>query len=163
MNGEYVSAVADRPAGLVFAPMRWWHLPRVLELEQELFAPECWSEELFWSELAQGPNRWYVVGIDDDRLVAYGGLAVGGDEAYVQTIGVARAVQGRGLGAQLLEAMVEVAADRGAQRLGLEVRADNDVAQRLYARHDFEAVGRRRGYYQPSGADAVIMIRELRS
>jgi ribosomal-protein-alanine N-acetyltransferase len=146
---------------VVFEPLHWWHLPQVLELEEELFAPECWTEELFWSELAQGENRWYVVGFDGDRLLAYGGLALGGDDAYVQTIGVAQAAQGRGLGAKLLEAMLDVAAASDAHRVALEVRADNDVAQRLYARHDFEAVGRRRGYYQPSGMDAVIMIREL--
>jgi ribosomal-protein-alanine N-acetyltransferase len=144
-----------------FEPLRWWHLPQVLDLEEELFAPECWTEELFWSELAQGENRWYAVLFEESNLLAYGGLALGGDDAYVQTIGVTRRAQGRGLGAQLLEKMIEIAAARSAHRIGLEVRDDNDVAQRLYARHDFEAVGRRRGYYQPSGVDAVIMVREL--
>lgn len=146
---------------LLFEPLRWWHLPQILELERELFAPECWSEELFWSELAQGENRWYSVvraGVD---LVAYGGLTLGGDEAFIQTIGVARRAQGNGVGAALLVAMLNVAAERGARRVGLEVRADNEVAQRLYGRNGFEAVGRRRGYYQPSGVDAVIMSREL--
>jgi ribosomal-protein-alanine N-acetyltransferase len=146
---------------MLFEPLRWWHLPQVLELEEELFAPECWTEELFWSELAQLENRWYAVAFEAESLVAYGGLAVGGEDAYVQTIGVARAAQGRGLGAQLLEAMLDVATARAVKRVALEVRDDNDVAQRLYARHDFEAVGRRRGYYQPSGVDAVIMVREL--
>jgi [ribosomal protein S18]-alanine N-acetyltransferase len=41
----------------------------------------------------------------------------------------------------------------------LEVRADNEVAQRLYTRRGFEEIGRRRGYYQPSGDDAVVMKR----
>ena len=39
----------------------------------------------------------------------------------------------------------------------LEVRTDNDRAQRLYRRYGFVGIGVRRGYYQPSGADALVM------
>jgi ribosomal-protein-alanine N-acetyltransferase len=37
------------------------------------------------------------------------------------------------------------------------VRADNARAQELYRRFGFVAIGVRRGYYQPSGTDAVVM------
>jgi [ribosomal protein S18]-alanine N-acetyltransferase len=37
------------------------------------------------------------------------------------------------------------------------VRADNSAALALYERAGFTVVNRRRGYYQPSGTDAVIM------
>jgi ribosomal-protein-alanine N-acetyltransferase len=39
------------------------------------------------------------------------------------------------------------------------VRVDNASAQRLYERHGFVWAGIRRRYYQPSGTDAVVMIR----
>jgi ribosomal-protein-alanine N-acetyltransferase len=42
--------------------------------------------------------------------------------------------------------------------VGLEVRSDNERAQRLYRRFGFRPVGLRRAYYQPSGADAVVMF-----
>jgi ribosomal-protein-alanine N-acetyltransferase len=143
------------------APLRWWHLPQVLELEEELFAPECWSEELFWSELAQRAHRHYLAALDGDRVVGYAGLASGSGDAFVQNIGVTKDYQRHGVGAQLLVALIDEARARGAQMLGLEVRADGDVAQRLYARHGFDAVGRRRGYYQPSNVDAIVMLKEL--
>jgi ribosomal protein S18 acetylase RimI-like enzyme len=57
--------------------------------------------------------------------------------------------------------MIAEATHRGARQVGLEVRADNAGAQRLYARHDFQVAGRRRGYYQPSGQDALVMLRDL--
>jgi ribosomal-protein-alanine N-acetyltransferase len=41
------------------------------------------------------------------------------------------------------------------------VRADNESAQRLYERHGFAKIAVRRGYYQPSGMDAVVMRKEL--
>ena len=34
------------------------------------------------------------------------------------------------------------------------------LAQGLYRRRGFAEIGRRRGYYQPSGTDAVVMKRE---
>ncbi|HEV7208328.1 MAG TPA: ribosomal protein S18-alanine N-acetyltransferase [Mycobacteriales bacterium] len=141
--------------------LRWWHLPAVVRLERNLFAPEAWSEELFWSELAQGDMRWYVAAFQEDALAGYAGLAVGGPEAYVQTLAVAPGQQRRGLGARLLQGMIAEATHRGARQVGLEVRADNAGAQRLYARHDFQVAGRRRGYYQPSGQDALVMLRDL--
>jgi ribosomal protein S18 acetylase RimI-like enzyme len=44
----------------------------------------------------------------------------------------------------------------------LEVREDNPRARRLYLRHGFAEAGIRRGYYQPSGVDAVVMRKVLR-
>ena len=43
----------------------------------------------------------------------------------------------------------------------LEVRADNTRAQRLYRWCGFAEIGIRRGYYQPSGTDAIVMRRDL--
>jgi ribosomal-protein-alanine N-acetyltransferase len=43
----------------------------------------------------------------------------------------------------------------------LEVREDNPRARQLYRRHGFTEIGIRRGYYQPSGANAVVMRKEL--
>ena len=138
--------------------MRWWHLPPVLELEHELFAEESWSEALFWSELAQAETRHYLVALDDDVLVGYAGLCAYDDDAYVQTIGVRRDRQRAGIGAALLLALLHEAVERGLDTVGLEVRVDNEAAQRMYRRFGFAPVGVRKAYYQPSGTDAVVMI-----
>jgi ribosomal-protein-alanine N-acetyltransferase len=60
----------------------------------------------------------------------------------------------------LLRDLLAVAHRADARRVFLDVRADNPVAQRLYTRHGFVRIGVRRGYYQPSGTDAVVMLRE---
>ena len=139
--------------------VRWWDIPALMVLEHELFGEESWSPGLFWSELAQRDSRWYVLDRDapDQAPLAYAGLSVIGDEAWVQTLGVATAAQGQGRGRGLLRALLREAAFRGAESCLLEVRADNPVAQGLYRDHGFVEVGVRRGYYQPSGTDAVIM------
>jgi ribosomal-protein-alanine N-acetyltransferase len=142
----------------LLARMRWWHVGRLMPIERELFAPEPWSERLFWSELGQLDTRHYVVALVDGELVGYAGLCDYPDEAFVQTMAVAPVAQGAGVGAQLLVELLEEAERRRQRVVSLEVRADNDRAQRLYERHGFTRTGVRRGYY-PGGVDAVLMTR----
>jgi [ribosomal protein S18]-alanine N-acetyltransferase len=134
-------------------------LPRVLELEEELFAPDTWTEAMYRDELARTDTRHYLVAENGSGVVGYGGLIAYDDEAHVATIGVAAARQGEGIGALLLDALL-AEADRRSPVVLLEVRADNEVAQALYRTRGFIEIGRRRGYYQPSGTDAVVMKRE---
>jgi ribosomal-protein-alanine N-acetyltransferase len=141
--------------------MRWWDIDGgVLALEQDLFEADGWSGELFWSELADPASRHYIVAEIDGGIVGYAGLAAYADEAYVQTLAVAPAHQRSGIGTWLLVELLTEARARGARSVGLEVRADNVTAQRLYARFGFEPVGVRRGYYQPSNVDALVMMAE---
>jgi ribosomal-protein-alanine N-acetyltransferase len=139
--------------------MRWWDIEPALAIEDELFGADAWSAGLFWSELAQHDNRQYFVLESSARLIGYAGLAVLDNEAYIQTIAVQRKHWGSGLGTVLLGSMLTIAEQRGAQTVGLEVRADNERAHRLYERFGFTVIGVRRGYYQPSGADAHVMVR----
>jgi ribosomal-protein-alanine N-acetyltransferase len=139
--------------------MRLTDLPAVMALEEELFAPDTWTAAMYRDELAQTDTRHYLVAEDDGAVVGYAGLIAYDDEAHVATIGVTAARQGRGIGAQLLDALL-TEADRRSPVVLLEVRADNEHAQELYRRRGFAEIGRRRGYYQPSGEDAVVMKRE---
>jgi ribosomal-protein-alanine N-acetyltransferase len=137
---------------------RWWHIAEVLPIEEDLFGVEKWSAAMFWNELAQ--RHFYIVALDAGRVVGYAGLSVlDADESWVQNIAVHRDAQRRGIGRRLLEALLAEAARRGAHKTLLEVAVDNQPAQKLYAAYDFEPVGIRRGYYQPSNTDALVMMR----
>jgi [ribosomal protein S18]-alanine N-acetyltransferase len=141
-------------------PMRLADLPRVMELEEELFAPDTWTAAMYRDELARSDTRHYLVAEDGAVVVVgYAGLIAYDDEAHVATIGVTAQRQGEGIGALLLDALL-AEADRRSPVVLLEVRAANDRAQELYRRRGFAEIGRRRGYYQPSGEDAVVMKRE---
>jgi ribosomal-protein-alanine N-acetyltransferase len=135
-------------------------LPAVLVLEEELFAPDTWTRAMYLDELSHSDTRHYLVAEDGaGAIVGYAGLIAYDDEAHVATLGVATVRQGEGIGALLLDALL-AEADRRSPVVLLEVRADNEVAQGLYRRRGFTEIGRRRGYYQPSGDDAVVMKRE---
>jgi ribosomal-protein-alanine N-acetyltransferase len=136
---------------------RWWHIAEVMPLEEDLFGEEKWSSAMFWNELAQ--HNFYIVAVEQDEVLGYAGLASTQDEAWVQNIAVKDTAQRRGIGRELLESLLAEAARRGVKKTLLEVAVDNAPAQHLYARYDFEAVGIRRGYYQPSNTDALVMMR----
>lgn len=146
-------------------------LPAVLDLERELFPEDAWTREMFAGELGgKSPGRYYLVAEEDGQIAGYAGLlapAPGrvrpgpGTQADVMTMAVVPPRWGRGIGSALLEALLAEAAARGCAEVFLEVRVDNPRAQRLYRRHGFAAAGVRRGYYQPSGTDALVMRRPL--
>ena len=97
-------------------PMTADDLPAVMVLEEELFAPDTWTEAMYRDELSRADTRYYIVaefhleGEDDDEpeggepvLVGYGGLIAYDAEAHVATLGVATALQGEGVGSLLLD------------------------------------------------------------
>jgi ribosomal-protein-alanine N-acetyltransferase len=135
------------------------HLPAVIQLEHDLFGDEAWSETMLASELdGAASGRYYLVAEDGGELVGYAGLlSPGGGQADVLTMAVVQDRWGQRIGALLLDALVAEAARRGCTDVFLEVRVDNDRAQRLYRSRGFAEIGIRRGYYQPSGTDALVM------
>lgn len=149
------------------AELRWFHIEALLPIEDELFGEERWSAGMFWNELASGHHYLVALeagleaGTDGDRVVGYAGLALAPpDEAWIQNVGVRKDAQRRGIGRRLLEALLAEAERHGTRKVLLEVAVDNLPAQKLYAGYGFEGVGVRKGYYQPSNTDALVMMRE---
>jgi ribosomal-protein-alanine N-acetyltransferase len=139
--------------------MRWWHIDQLMPIEADLFGTEQWSSAMFWNELANG--HYYLVAVDgDDEVIGYAGLSSDAEAAWVQNIAVRRDRQRYGVGRALLEALLAEARRRDVPAVLLEVAVDNGPAQRLYDAYGFQIVGLRRGYYQPSNTDALVMRRE---
>ena len=138
-------------------------MPGIMSLERELFPEDAWTPEMFAAEFAQpASRRLYLVAEEGNALTGYAGMMfTGGPQADVVTLAVDPAHWGQGTGTALLTALVDEAGRRGCAEVLLEVREDNPRASQLYLRHGFTEVGIRRGYYQPSGVDAVVMRKEL--
>ncbi|MEJ5913750.1 N-acetyltransferase [Pseudokineococcus sp. 1T1Z-3] len=157
---------ASRATPDVLQPMRWWDVADVAALEARVFGATAWSAETFWSELAAPGRAYWVVREapatqeEDGRLLGYAGAAAAGPDADVQTVAVDPCARGRGLGDALLSACEVHAAHAGSTALLLEVEAGNEPAQRLYRRHGFETLARRRDYYG-QGVDALVLRRRL--
>ncbi len=156
--------------------LRWWDLAAVLALERLLFPADAWSAGTLWSELAGVPaTRHYLCAEDPGGgprdgaaggpgggLVGYAGLRAVDRVGDVQTLAVAPAAQGRGLGRALLAELLAEAARRRCREVFLEVRADNAAALALYRGAGFDRVDVRRGYYSGHPpVDALVLRRRL--
>ncbi|MDN5727269.1 MAG: ribosomal protein S18-alanine N-acetyltransferase [Propionibacteriales bacterium] len=137
-------------------PARDADLDAVLSWEESGFEPgERWPRASWAGELAAD---------DRDVLVAEAdGVPVG--VITVQTVFpssdlhrvlVASAWRRRGVARALVEAGVDAVRDRGARKMLLEVRYDNEPAIELYGRYGFEQLAVRKDYYG-AGKDALIM------
>jgi [ribosomal protein S18]-alanine N-acetyltransferase len=130
---------------------------RCARIEALLFEGDSpWPAEAFRSEILVPHNHYFAIR-DGETLIGYAGISVLGPaddpECEIHTIAVDPQFQGQGHGRTLLAALLDIADTRHAP-VFLEVRTDNETAINLYRRNGFEEVGVRRGYYQPSGADA---------
>jgi len=61
----------------------------------------------------------------------------------------------QGIADRLMRALIEQA-EKGVARVLLEVRESNQPARRLYEKHGFREVGRRRNYYNHPLEDAIL-------
>lgn len=150
--------ISPSPDPVLLRPLRVADLPTVTLLEEELFAPDMWTEAMLRDELSRTKTRYYLVAEVGGEIAGYGGFVDYRDEGHIATLGVRKAFQGNGIGAHLLDALLSEA-DKRVNRVLLEVRADSHVPQRLYRSRGFVEIGRRRNYYPLSGADAVVMAR----
>jgi ribosomal-protein-alanine N-acetyltransferase len=83
-----------------------------------------------------------------------------GPDWELENIAVRQSLRRQGLGAALLERLLEEARQGGAERVLLEVRASNGAAIRGYERAGFRLLARRAGYYREPSEDALIMVHE---
>ena len=167
---EATAAAGDRPAGAGttrLRPMTTADLADVVALEHELFPEDPWTAQMFADEVVLPPEvRLYLVAEADaaePAIAGYAGMLFvpGGLQADVLTIAVRESHWGQGTGSALLGALIAAARERDCAEVFLEVRADNPRAHGLYLRRGFAEIGVRRGYYKPSGVDAIVMRKDL--
>jgi [ribosomal protein S18]-alanine N-acetyltransferase len=77
-------------------------------------------------------------------------------EWEIENVVVAPESLGRGIASDLMEALIKRAREERALAMMLEVRESNLPARRLYEKHGFREVGRRRLYYQVPEEDAIL-------
>ncbi|MFZ3591627.1 ribosomal protein S18-alanine N-acetyltransferase [Bacillus sp. DJP31] len=131
-------------------------IDQIMVIELASFAVP-WSREAFYNEMVNNPYATYVVMQERDQIIGYCGLWVVLEDAHVTNIAVLPAYRGRKLGEGLLNQSMELAKALGAERLSLEVRVSNTVAQSLYRKIGFENGGIRKNYYSDNGEDALVM------
>lgn len=154
-----MSAVSQ-PGPVAMRALRESDLNAVMAIEVRGY-PYPWTRGIFLDCLRAGYPGLAME--RDGMLIGYGVLSLAADEAHVLNICIDPLVQSRGLGRELLRALVRLAGDRGAQRVFLEVRPSNTPALALYHSEGFNEIGRRPRYYPAAQGreDALVMAIEL--
>ena len=78
-------------------------------------------------------------------------------ELHINNVAVRSEYRRRGIGAALLNRVLNEARRRQAKAAFLEVRSANRAAQALYEKSGFKAIARRANYYSEPIEDAVVM------
>ncbi len=128
-------------------------LMAVMEVGFDPHYREAWTRRQVEDSLALPTG--YAILIDEHGSLPTGDTEAAGfvlarniaDEVELLLIAVRPEMRGRGIGRLLLERFIADAGQRGANKLFLEMRADNP-AESLYRSVGFEPIGRRRDYYR---------------
>ncbi len=134
------------------------HLDDVCAIENESFS-DPWNRAAFEGELANAAAHWFVA-ICDGKIAGYMGFYAAADEGDISNIAVGKNFRRLGIGAHLMEYVLEFADKNGIRFMALEVRVSNEPAIGLYEKYGFMKAGIRKRYYQNNGEDAIIMIKE---
>ena len=138
--------------------MRQEHVVQVAELEKICFA-DPWSEKSIASEL-ENPLSYWLVALDEDRVVGYVGSQTVLGETDMMNVAVRPEYRRQGIAEALILALIEQLRRRKSHCLTLEVRDSNTSARALYGKLGFLEIGRRRNYYRNPREDALILRKE---
>ena len=140
--------------------MRKIDIARVEQIERLSFSSP-WTYPLFQVELENEQRAHYLVIERDEVLVGYAGYWRIGIEGHVVTFAIHPDYRRQGLGKRLLEALIDRCRSTGLERMTLEVRRSNTLAQGLYERFGFEKVAIQPQYYHDNSEDALVYWRLL--
>ncbi|GJL91168.1 GNAT family N-acetyltransferase [Hyphococcus sp.] len=132
----------------------------LVRLEALAFGEKSWGADSVRASFVASRVTILLGGADENSPTGFALWRDLGEEAEILTLGTANTARRRGLGAALLEAMIDAARAGGAHRIFLEVSARNEAGLALYQRAGFRDVGTRKSYYA-DGADARVMALSL--
>ena len=142
---------------VTIVPMRTEHTAQIAALEAACFS-DPWPESILQQEL-ENPLSLWLCAMDGDTIAGYVGSQTVLGEADMMNLAVSPAYRRQGVAAALISALMTRAEKLNLAFVTLEVRAGNEPAKALYAKHGFVPVGRRKNYYDLPKEDAILMTR----
>lgn len=116
---------------------------------------DFWSLEIFKEELAN-PNCYYIVAVENNEVLGFGGISNVLDESTINNIAVRTDKRNLGIGSLILEKLIDISKSLNSSFLTLEVNVNNSNAIKLYEKFGFKSLGIRKNYYN-GNTNAYIM------
>ncbi|MBS0265576.1 MAG: ribosomal protein S18-alanine N-acetyltransferase [Planctomycetes bacterium] len=148
----------------VAVQIRWMirrDMPDVLKIENASFEFN-WTEEDFLSCLRQR-NCIGMVAEHENRVVGFMIYELHKTRLHILNFAVSPEFRRLGVGAQMIEKLINKLSQQRRQEIVLEVRETNLSAQLFYQNQGFRATGVLRNHYADSAEDAYVMQYRLDS
>lgn len=157
----YNAQIAKRePVSYRLVPMNMELVEQVAQIEKMNFS-HPWTQEMLEEELNNMLSSFICALGENGVVLGYAGLTVVAGEGYINNIAVRQEYRKQGVASALLEVFIRFAKAQGLDFLTLELRVSNEAAKRLYMKHGFAQVGRRKDYYDDPTEDAILMTRSF--
>lgn len=130
-------------------------VPAILAIEQQAASAAHWTANQY-QRLLETAAGTLLIAENKGSPCAFLAAKRMLEEWEIENLVVARGSQRGGVAGELMRALVRKVQDNAGSRILLEVRESNLPARRLYEKHGFGEVGRRRQYYQRPAEDAVL-------
>lgn len=127
----------------------------IAEIEHHCFSTPWTAEQVKSSD----DSTVFFLARVREKVVGYGGMYTVLDEGYVTNIGVLPEFRRQGIGAKIVNKLIDFSMEKSLSFLSLEVRVSNIAAIELYKGFGFEEVGKRKNFYSNPKEDALIMTR----
>jgi [ribosomal protein S18]-alanine N-acetyltransferase len=160
MGGGARAAADDVTAAV--RPAQRSDLGAVVAIERASFG-DPWTRGMFGTHLTSDGGNNFLVAEEAGSVVGYAIAVVVSEESELLNIAVDPDRRGRGFGALLLDATMDLCRRSSAAEMWLEVRASNAGARTLYDSRGFAEMGVRKRYYHAPREDAIVLRSDLRS
>lgn len=144
---------------MIIRPMELKDLEKVLLIENQSFI-SVWNKEQFIYELNENPYAILLVADYEGIICGFIDFWITFDVAQINQIAVMTSLRHKGIGKIMLEDTINRVIKAGVNKITLEVREDNVIAQSLYQSFGFKKELIKPSYYD-NGDNAVFMIKEV--
>ena len=117
--------------------------------------PSPWKYETFLSSFEVGHKG--LICKHDSKIIGFIIFSPINPEAHILSISVTKKIQSKGVGALLLQSMLDQCAAMNYKKIFLEVRTSNFQAINFYQKFGFSKDAIRDNYYKDNSEDALLM------
>lgn len=145
---------------LRFDILKQEYLDNLIRLENLCFNIP-WSRNMFYNDISN-PNAYYVIALDDNKVIGYCGVYKVLDEASITNIAVHPDHRKQGIATKILNIIIDHCIRNDMSFVTLEVRESNKNAINLYTKSGFVVVGQRKNYYSDNHETAILMTKYIK-
>ena len=153
---------AHEAVGITITRMSEHDLVEVVQIEEQSGLSR-WGWAAYYAELQCANRELMLIArhvqstVESSPIIGYIVARETAGELHINNFAVRPEYRRLGIGAALLDRVLQEARRRKANAAFLEVRSGNHAARALYEKSGFRAIARRANYYSDPREDAVVM------